>query len=55
MLKAKSLNGIDTSYKNIEALYNDAHNKVQKKFQKELMALKVKKPEDVDQERVNFL
>ena len=55
VLKAKSLNGIDTSYKNIESLYTEGHSKVQKKLQKELMALKIKKPEDVDQERLAFV
>ena len=55
VLKAKSLNGIDTSFKNIEALYMDSHNKVQKKLQKELMALKVKPAESVDQTRVAYI
>ena len=32
VLKAKSLNGIDNSFRNIETLYLDSHNKVQKKL-----------------------
>ena len=55
MLKAKSINGIDRSFKNIEALYTDSHNKVQKKLSKELIALKVKPPESVDQARVELI
>ena len=55
VLKAKSLNGIDTSFKNIEALYNESHNKVQKKLQKELMALKMMPPESVDKARVAYI
>ena len=40
VLKRKSLNGIDTSYSNIEKMYLAAIEKIQKNLQKEVIAMK---------------
>ena len=45
MLKKKSLNGIDTSYANIEKMYLAAIEKIQRNLQKEIIAMK-QKPAD---------
>ena len=55
VLKRKSLNGIDTSYNNIEKMYLAAIEKIQKSLQKEVIAMKQKPADEQDQERLALI